>query len=55
LTQPAKFRGSPAQTAFVTANRTFRLPTAPERITRQGSLIRMRTYDHIVTAHLKGA
>jgi hypothetical protein len=30
------------------------LPTAPEQITRQGSLIHVRTYDHVVTVRLKG-
>jgi hypothetical protein len=30
-------------------------PNAPERITWQGTLIRVRTYDHVVTVRLKGA
>jgi hypothetical protein len=31
------------------------LPNAPEEITRQGSLIRVRTYDHVVVVRVKGA
>jgi hypothetical protein len=31
-----------------------KLPTAPEKITRQGSLIHVRTYDHVVVVRLKG-
>jgi hypothetical protein len=30
------------------------LPTAPETITRRGSLIRVRTYDHAVVVRVKG-
>lgn len=33
----------------------LRLPNAPEKITWQGALIRVRTYDHVVTVRLKGA
>lgn len=31
------------------------LPNAPEKITWQGALIRVRTYDHVVTVRLRGA
>ncbi len=31
------------------------VPNAPEQITRQGSLIRVRTYDHVVVVRVKGA
>jgi hypothetical protein len=31
------------------------LPNAPEQITRQGTAIRVRTYDHVVVVRLKGA
>lgn len=31
----------------------LKLPSAPERITRTGSLITVRTYDHVVTVRLK--
>lgn len=30
------------------------LPNAPEQISRQGSLIRVRTYDHVVVVRVKG-
>jgi hypothetical protein len=31
------------------------LPSGPETITREGALIRVRTYDHVVTVRLNGA
>jgi hypothetical protein len=33
----------------------LRLPTAPETITRRGSLIRVRTYDHVVAVRVRGS
>ena len=30
------------------------LPNAPETIRRQGALIRVRTYDHVVVVRVKG-
>lgn len=33
----------------------LKLPSAPERITRQGNRLTVRTYDHIVVVDLKGA